>query len=51
VGPMDLAYHIQIFLHDLTRRVTDEAEVAIIAFLACAVLLYKIVGRGKRALT
>ena len=47
---MDLAYHVQIFLHDLTHRITDDAEVTIIAFLACAVLLYKIVSRSKRAL-
>jgi hypothetical protein len=47
---MDLAYHIHIFLHDLTRAVSDDMEITLIASVACAVALYKIVGRTKRAL-
>jgi hypothetical protein len=47
---MDLAYHIQIYLHDLTRSVSDDMEITLVAFVACAVALYTIVGRSKRAL-
>jgi hypothetical protein len=46
---MDLAYHIQVFLHDLTRSISDDAEVMLIAFLGCAVLVYRILSRSKRS--
>ena len=45
---MDLSYHIQIFLHDLTRAISDETEVMLVAFLGCAVLVYRILSRSKR---
>ncbi len=45
---MDLAYHIQIFLHDLTRAISEETEVMLVAFLGCAVLVHRILSRNKR---
>ena len=47
---MDLAYHVQAFLHDLTRAISDETEVMLVAVLGCAVLLHRILNRNKRAL-
>jgi hypothetical protein len=47
---MDLAYHVQVFLHDLTRAISDEAEVMLVAFLGCAVLVHRILNRKKRTL-
>ena len=49
-APMDLAYHIQIFLNDLSRRVTNDVEITLIAFVACAVLLYVVFGKSRRAI-
>jgi len=48
---MDLvAYEIQAFLHHLTAPVSEDSEVALSVFLACGVLVYKILSRPKRAL-
>ena len=47
---MDIAYHIRLFLHDLTRSVGDETEVMFVAFIACAVLLHRVLSRNRSVL-